>query len=171
MAKVIILCGKIASGKSYYAEKLSGQTGAVILSVDELMLKLSDSCLGQSHDDVARRCETYFYKLAEQLISKRIDVIIDYGYWSRDERNKAKNYFINRGIEVELHYIVIDEQLRLRQLDKRNEMLLLKQQNALAGREYIIGEELRIRLDNKFQEPTSDEGCINVNMACSKGFI
>ena len=165
MAKVIILCGKIASGKSYYAEKLSEQTGAVILSVDELMLELSDSCLGLSHDDTARRCEKYFYKLSEQLIAKNIDVIIDFGYWSRAERNEAKDYFNARAIEIELHYIIVDEQIRLKQLDKRNEMLLLRQKTSVSGRVYIIGEELRNRLDSKFQEPSPEEGFIGVRTA------
>ena len=36
MAKVILICGKICSGKSYYARKLKEKEHAVILSRDEM---------------------------------------------------------------------------------------------------------------------------------------
>ncbi len=157
MAKVIILCGRIASGKSYYAHKLKEQSNAIILSVDELMLRLSDSCLGQQHDDTARRCELYFYDLAEQMISKGIDVIIDYGYWSRKDREEAKTHFRTREIDVELHYIHVSEELRLKQLAGRNERLIAEREKKDMGRVYIIDEPLRLRLDAKFEEPSQEE--------------
>lgn len=157
MAKVIILCGKIASGKSYYANKLKEQSNAIILSVDELMLRLSDSCLGQQHDDTARRCERYFYHLAEQMIHSEIDVIIDYGYWSRKDRDEAKEFFRKKGIKVELHYIQISEEQRIKQLESRNNSLIAEREKNEAGRVYIIDELLRERLDAKFEDPLEEE--------------
>ncbi len=157
MAKVIILCGRIASGKSYYANKLKEQNKAVILSVDELMLRLSDSCLGQQHDDTARRCEAYFYQLAEQMIGSGINVIIDYGYWSKKDRQDAKDYFRKKGMEAELHYLHIPEELRLKQLENRNERLIAESKKKDTGRVYIIDELLRQRLDAKFEEPSPEE--------------
>ena len=35
MAKVILICGKICSGKSHYAKQLQQQHNAVILSTDD----------------------------------------------------------------------------------------------------------------------------------------
>lgn len=154
MAKVIILCGKIASGKTYYANKIRKETNAVILSVDELMLKLSDSCLGDRHDDVALRCENYLYELSLQIVESDLDVVIDFGYWSKKERDMAKAYFMERSVSVELHYVKIQEEKRLLQLEKRN---LSLQSKSNVGRVYIIGEELRKRLDEKFEEPSLEE--------------
>ncbi len=156
MAKVMILCGKIASGKTYYANKLKKKSKAIILSVDDLMLKLSDSCLGEHHDNMASRCEHFFYGLAEQIVDNGIDVIIDFGYWSKKEREEAKEYFMNKGIAVELHYIRIPEDVRLEQLERRNAKLTegLSKSN---GRVYIIDEALRQRLDNKFEAPIDSE--------------
>ncbi|HKL98991.1 MAG TPA: AAA family ATPase [Mobilitalea sp.] len=161
MAKVIILCGKIASGKSFYANEIQKKTNATILSVDDLMLKLSDSCLGSHHDDMALRCEHYFYSLAEQIIGNDGEVIIDFGYWLRKEREEAKQYFNKRGITVELHYVNIPEDKRLEQLELRNTTLIKDKDNQSeepwGERVYIIGEELRKRLDLKFEEPMEDE--------------
>ena len=36
MAKIIAICGKICSGKTYYAQSLKDKENAVILSCDEL---------------------------------------------------------------------------------------------------------------------------------------
>ena len=36
MSKVILICGKICGGKSYYAKHLKEQHNAVILSTDEV---------------------------------------------------------------------------------------------------------------------------------------
>lgn len=157
MAKVIILCGKIASGKTYYANKIKNETNAIILSVDDLMLNLSDSCLGKQHDDMALRCERYFYGLANQIYRNGTDVILDFGYWSKMEREEAKQYFRYSGIPVELHYVKIEEEKRLIQLDHRNKNLMSQQENKQSGRVYIIEEELRRRLDQKFEEPSPDE--------------
>ena len=56
MAEVILLCGKIAVGKTTYAAYLQRNRNAVVLSCDELMLSLFDSCLGDKHDDTVKRC-------------------------------------------------------------------------------------------------------------------
>ena len=161
MAKVIILCGKIASGKSFYANEIQKKTKATILSVDDLMLKISDSCLGTHHDDMALRCEHFFYNLAEQIIGNGGEVVIDFGYWLRKEREEAKQYFKKRGIAVELHYVNIAEDKRLEQLEYRNAMLIkdkyYPREEPWGERVYIIGEELRKRLDLKFEEPGLDE--------------
>lgn len=157
MAKVIVLCGKIASGKSFYADRLKEKIKAIILSLDSLMLKLSDSCLGKKHDDIADRCQKYLYELAEQIIKTGTNVIIDYGYWSRKERLKARNYFLERGIEVEIHYIKKSEETRIKQLEERNIIFEDKYKKNPNERLYIINHELRERLDAKFEEPLADE--------------
>lgn len=156
MAKVIILCGRIASGKTYYANMRRVGTNTIILSVDDLLLQLSDSCLGDLHDEVAFRCECYLYGLAEQLIGTGTDVIIDYGYWLKKEREYAKQYFHDKKIIAELHYIDTPEAIRRRQLEQRNALLQLEagQGNRKA---YLIGEDLRQRLDMKFEEPGMEE--------------
>lgn len=156
MPKVIILCGKIACGKTYYGKHLKEEMNGVILSVDDLMLALSDNCLGDKHDNIANRCEQYFYKLAKSMISQGINVIIDFGYWKKKERQEARTYFESYNIPVELHYVLIDEDRRLDQLDKRNERLI-KESLINQERVYIISEELRISLDDKFETPISEE--------------
>ncbi len=152
MAKVYILCGKVASGKTTYANQIKNISKSVILSHDELMLKLFDGCLGPKHDDTVNRISNYFYTMAKELISLDINVIFDFGYWTKSERTKTRDYFQAEDICVEIHYLKTDDVKRLKWLKKRNDSLI----NA-TSRVYIINDELRQRLDSKFEEPTNDE--------------
>jgi len=43
MGKVILICGKIGSGKTTYAKRLVDELGAVIITRDEIMLGLFGS--------------------------------------------------------------------------------------------------------------------------------
>ena len=46
MAEVIILCGKVAAGKTTYAKQLARSLPSVILSIDDLVVSLRDHCEG-----------------------------------------------------------------------------------------------------------------------------
>ena len=152
MSKVYILCGKIASGKTTYARELKEKQKAIILSCDDLLLTLFDGCLGDKHDDIVKRCSAFFNSQAEELIKIGIDVILDFGYWTKSERTAARDYFKTKNIETQLVYFKIPEEQRFDRLRKRNESL----SNA-TKRVYIIEEELREHLDLKFQEPSPEE--------------
>lgn len=49
MAEVILLCGKVAAGKSTYANRLAQQKRAVILSVDDLVVRMRTKCEGPGY--------------------------------------------------------------------------------------------------------------------------
>ena len=152
MAKIYILCGKIASGKTTYAKELKKTMKAVILSHDDLMLKLYDGCLGSNHDEAVRRISDYFYNLAEELIALDTNVIFDFGYWTKSERLYAKEYFSDKGIDIEVHYLKTSDSQRFKWLDHRNRSLA-----EATSRVYIIENNLRETLDKKFEDPTEDE--------------
>lgn len=66
MPKVIALCGKICSGKTFYANKIKEGKNAVILSTDEVTFYLMDNEQGERYDDFAKRVNEYLMK--KQLI-------------------------------------------------------------------------------------------------------
>ena len=77
MAKVILICGKICSGKTTYANKLKAESGAVLLSVDEVMLTLFGQHCGDRHDEYAAKTKEYLYAKSLELLGMGIDVILD----------------------------------------------------------------------------------------------
>ena len=71
MAKLILICGKLCSGKTTYAKTLP----AVTLSVDELMLSLLDPFLGEMHEVYTARAKDYLLRKAEELLENGVDVV------------------------------------------------------------------------------------------------
>ena len=48
MARIILICGKICSGKTYYARQLKEKYNAVILSTDEATYDLINNEQGEA---------------------------------------------------------------------------------------------------------------------------
>jgi len=138
MAKIILLCGKICSGKSTYANKIKIQYNAVILSCDELMLQLFDEQLGDNHKVALQSVQNYLYQVAEQIITTNTNVILDFGFWTRSERSKIKMYYANKEVETELHYIKIVPEDWLCNIDKRN-----KNSGKYKNKSYYIDDNMK----------------------------
>ena len=62
MAKVIMTCGKICSGKSTYSEQLRINNNAIILSVDEITLALFEQNIGEKHEKYVEKLEMYLFE-------------------------------------------------------------------------------------------------------------
>ena len=77
MAEVILICGKICSGKSTWAKALCRESGALCLSVDELMLALLPERLGDLHDEVAARAQGYLLRQAACIARAGVPVVLD----------------------------------------------------------------------------------------------
>ncbi|NMB30721.1 MAG: ATP-binding protein [Clostridiales bacterium] len=152
MAEVMILIGRIASGKTHYAKELKEHKELMLLSCDDLMLTLFDGCLGEKHRDIEDRCYTFLFGQAEQLISMGIDVALDFGFWTAKSRKNVKKYFKERNIKTKTIYFNPPKEVRESRLAKRNQIL-----SSSTRREYIIDPPLLEKLDAKFEEPTSEE--------------
>ena len=74
MPKVYLICGKICSGKSTYAEQLRIQNNAVLLSTDEITLALFGQHCGDKHDDYVERTQNYLFSKSLELIEVGINV-------------------------------------------------------------------------------------------------
>lgn len=101
MAKVILICGKIASGKSFYAKQLKNKENAVILNTDELTYALFDNEQGDKYEDRASRANKYLMKKAVEIVGANCNVILDWGFWTTDIRNNTTRYFKENNIKTE----------------------------------------------------------------------
>lgn len=152
MAKAILICGKICVGKSYYAEKLRVQHGAVLLSVDEITLALFDSYIGEKHDEICEKTQNYLFEKSLEIIEIGCDVVIDWGFWQRDEREFARNFYESRGIDCEFHYIDIsDDDWRIN-IAKRNRAITEGKASA-----YFVDDGLAAKFGALFEAPSRAE--------------
>ena len=152
MSKVILICGKICSGKTTYAKDIAKNINAVILSADELMLTLFGQHVGEKHDEMVEKTEKYLYKKSVELISNGLNVILDWGFWTKEERLTAIKYYTNMGIKAEWHYIETDDITWKKYLEKRNNAIVNNEQES-----YYIDENIAKKFWNTFEEPNPDE--------------
>jgi predicted kinase len=151
-AKVILICGKICSGKTTYAKKLARELKGVRLSCDEIMLSLFGQHLGDRHEEILGKTLTYLFKKSLELRETGIPVIIDYGFWQRGYREEANEFYAQHSLKPEWHYIDVTPEVWRRNIDRRNEAVL-KNETA----DYFVDEHIIAKFQNPLDEPTKEE--------------
>ena len=152
MPKVILICGKICSGKSTYAKQLLLENKAVLLSVDEITLALFEQHIGDKHDEYVEKTQNYLFDKSVEIIETGINVILDWGFWMKEERAFAKEFYKDRNIECEFHYIDISDEIWELHLRKRNAAILAGETSA-----YYVDDNLAAKFGALFEKPDEDE--------------
>ncbi len=146
---VMMTCGMICCGKSTYAKKLQAEHHAVILSIDDITLTLFPEGAGEMHDTYALRAEQYLLHLSMQILHAGVDVILDWGLWTKAVRNRVRQFYAaHGGIKTELHYLRIHPEEWKRRIEKRN---------ASDEAAYFVDEGLLNKAAALFEEPSMEE--------------
>ena len=157
MAKVIMTCGKICCGKSTYARRLQEAGNAVILSIDEITLSLFPEGAGEMHDTYAHRAEQYLLSLSLQILNTGTDVILDWGLWTRAQREWLRVFWEQHGVENEIHYLRTGKEEWNRRIRNRNA------QQTEEPSAYFVDEGLLRKAESLFEEPDEDEADVIVD--------
>lgn len=158
MAKVIMTCGRICSGKSTYAERLRRENKAVLLSIDEIMLAMFGQHVGEMHDEYVARTEKYLFGKSLEIIDSGINVVLDWGVWTKAERAEAREFYRSRGIDYELHYIAVSDEAWRERIAKRNNAIIEGKINA-----YYVDENLARKFGAIFEPPSDEEIDVRIN--------
>lgn len=110
-ARLVLLCGLPASGKTTLARELADAYGAVRLNTDEWKLALG---IDPFDEDLRVRLETELWALAQRLLALGTAVILEWGFWARSERDEKRDFARSLGVPVELHFLDVpyDELVR-----------------------------------------------------------
>ena len=153
MAKIIAVCGKICSGKTVYANALREKENAVILSCDELTADLFDNDLGEKHDEMALRIWAYFKKKSVELVRAGCTVILDWGFWSRENRKSLTEYCRAHDVTCQWHYVDVEDGDWQRNIEERNRRVL----SGAGGSDYYLDAGLMEKLLSLWEAPTEEE--------------
>ena len=153
MAKLLCICGKIDCGKTYYANRLKEQEHAVILSTDEVTYDLTNNQQGEGYDEFARRVNLYLRKKAVEIVNAGCTVILDWGFWTKENRKEIKRYGENNGVLVEMHYIDIDDKTWYENIEKRNNEVI----SGNGGSSFYVDEGLLNKVSSLFEIPEKEE--------------
>lgn len=160
MAKVFLICGRICCGKSVYARRLGTGKRAVVLSVDEIMLSVFGPYAGDRHDEYTERVQKYLFEKSLELVRAGIDVILDWGFWTRAKRAQAREFYRSRHIECELHYIDIDEETWKARIRKRNHSISAGETTA-----YLVDGGLSAKCGGLFEPPGEEEVDVRIRQS------
>ena len=153
MAKLLCICGKIGCGKTYYANRLKEQEHAVILSTDEVTYDLTNNQQGDGYDEFAIRVNLYLRKKAVEIVNAGSTVILDWGFWTKENRKEIKRYGENNGVLVEMHYIDIDDKTWYENIEKRNNEVI----SGNGGSSFYVNEGLLNKVSSLFEIPEKEE--------------
>jgi predicted kinase len=145
--RVVLLCGLPGSGKTTVARRLADKLGAIRFCPDEWM-----SALGVDLFDEPRRAriESVQWNLAQELVQRRVSVIIEWGVWARSERDAVRARARELGVPVELHYLEVPLDVLWERVRDRNE-------HGPPGTPIVSYENLVDWSEHLFEAPTAEE--------------
>lgn len=147
MAKVVALCGKICAGKTTLARQLRDELPAAVLNSDELTLAIPFE-----HDVLYPIIKEYLLNKAVEIVRAGANVVLDFGFWSRADREDAKAFFANAKVELEWRYVSVTDEEWQRNIASRNKQVQLGETNA-----YYVDEGLARKCLDLFEEPLPGE--------------
>jgi predicted kinase len=150
-SRLIIVCGLPGSGKTTYARRLEESQRALRLSADDWMDALS---VDLWDEPMRAKVEALQWKLAQELLSHRLGVIIEWGTWGRSERDALRLGARALGAAVELHYLSASVDVLFERIQRR------KMEDPPIQRDDLV------KWAELFQEPTPDEMALFDKSVC-----
>lgn len=150
MATLHLMVGLPCSGKTTLARKLEQELPALRLTPDEWQIQLfGQDAEEPEHDARHSLIEAMLWNIASRALELGTNVILDFGFWAREEREDYRSRAKQLGASSEVHYLDVPEEELLRRLVERN---------LRPSREsFLISKEAMKPWIAFFQKPTPDE--------------
>jgi predicted kinase len=100
---------------------LERERSALRLSPDEWIIRIYGANIsGEALDSARNPVEAAVWDLAARVLELGVDVILEYGFWTRREREEFRTQAAQLGANSELHYTEASEDELLGRLANRN---------------------------------------------------
>ena len=150
MATLHLMVGLPCSGKTTFARQLEQERSALRLTPDEWQIGLFGQDANEpEHDARHSFIESMLWNVASRALELGTNVILDFGFWAREEREDYRLRAKRLGASSEVHFLDVPEEELLRRLAARN--LQPSQER------FHISEESMKPWIAFFQKPTPEE--------------
>jgi predicted kinase len=120
-----LIVGLPGAGKTTLAQRLERELPALRLTPDEWIGPLYGEHLTQSQLDAARDpVESVQWAVAARSLALGMSVILDFGFWSREEREGFRGRAAALGARSRVHALVVPKEELWARLEQRNADLL-----------------------------------------------
>ncbi len=115
-----LICGYFGSGKTTFARELENDRGAVRFTPDEWLVQHYGTAIAD--DKIAAYSQNILDMIwhdALLALSLGRDVVLDFGFWTRAERDAARARLA--GYQTQFYLVVCEEEVSWARLAKRNQ--------------------------------------------------
>lgn len=115
-ARLFVMVGLPASGKTTRAKEIEKERGALRLTPDEWMIPLFNDNDANGKRNIL---EGRLIWVALRALRQGVDAVLDFGVWSKVERTALRALAADAGASFELVYLTIDDDEQRRRRDTR----------------------------------------------------
>lgn len=114
-----LIHGYLCAGKTRFAKQLEAETGAVRLTMDDWMIAASGD---RQHLDpvLYERVRSLLDDHWMAMARRGIELILDFGFWSRAERDAARQAAAGIGAASRLYWVTCPEEVTRQRCRRRN---------------------------------------------------
>jgi predicted kinase len=124
IATLHLMVGLPCSCKTTLARKLEEKYSALRLTPDEWHIRLFGQDLDESeHNARHNLVESLLWDVAARVLVIGTDVILDFGFWGRRERDDFRSRASELGADFKIHFLEVAEEKLLERLAARNAQL------------------------------------------------
>lgn len=150
MATLFLICGLPGSGKTTLARQIEASRPALRLCPDEWISQILADPNDQTELDRLRDpVEHIQWDMARRALVLGVNVVLEFGFWGREERARFRSQAEALGARVELFYLEASRDELWARLQKRNA-------NLPPGSFQVSEEQLDLWL-SWFEAPSPDE--------------
>ena len=151
MATLHLMVGLPGSGKTPEAIELEHKYKALRLTPDEWQdFLFGHDIADPEHDERHTKVEELMWKIAVKVLKSGVDVILDFGFWTKSERDEFRRKAHSLGANSKIHYMDVPSDIIWERLSVRNK---LAGKNAI----FYVGKEEFDKWSGLFEIPTKEE--------------
>jgi predicted kinase len=144
------MIGLPCSGKTTHARALAARTGAVRFTPDEWQTRIvGDDNGAAEHEARHDAVEAIMREMADEFLSHGISIILDFGFWAREERDYLRRHAWDMGADFEMHYMDVPRETLFERMERRN----------VSGQKdiFVLTRQQMESFYQFWQEPADDE--------------